>query len=179
LCDEGSIPARAILIGEREEVPVAVQPGVEARGVQAHQGHEGARLGVSRRNALDDQRAQAHRLQAHVAANRVLGEGCTVTLVEHQVQHGEHRLRPGRQLTAGRHLEGNAGLAEALARPVQTLLHGRLFRQQTARHLGGAESSEDLQGKRHLGLERQRGMAAGEHHAECVVVDGVLGEQAV
>ena len=83
-------------------------------------------------------------------------------------------LFPKRELVGVRDAHVRARGAERFARPQQPLGHRGFGDQEGGRDLGRGQAADGAQGERDLRLARQRGMAAGEDHAEQLVV-GRLG----
>ena len=73
-----------------------------------------------------------------------------------------------------RHDEGDAGVADLALGPDEPLRHGRLGHEEGPGDLGRRHAGQRAQGQRHLRLEGQRRVAAGEHQAEPVVGHLVL-----
>ncbi len=69
----------------------------------------------------------------------------------------------------GRHLVRNARVADLALGSEQPLAEGRLGDEQRVGDFRGRQPAEGAQGQRHLSLERQRRMAAGEDEAESIV----------
>ena len=71
----------------------------------------------------------------------------------------------------GRHREGDARVADLALGPDEPLRHGGLGHQEGMGDLGRRHAGKGAQGQRHLGLEGQRRVAAGEHQPEPIVGD--------
>jgi len=86
----------------------------------------------------------------------------SATLVEDQVDDRED----GGQPAGGRHRERDGGVADLVLGAGQPLAH-RLGRDEEGPgDLFGRRAAEGAQGQCHLGVERERGMAAGEDQLE-------------
>ena len=99
--------------------------------------------------------------------------GGGVALGEDQVDRGEHHAEPVGQLRGRRDPVRGVVVAQLALRPNDPLGDGRLRHEERAGDLGGVEATQQSQGERHLGVGRQRGMAAQEHQAQLVVGDHV------
>jgi hypothetical protein len=84
------------------------------------------------------------------------------------VQHGGQAVR---QQVRGRHPEGDARVRDLLLGAEDALAHGAFRHQERPRDLDGAHAGQAPQGQRHLGIEIQRRMAAGEHELQALVGD--------
>ena len=91
-----------------------------------------------------------------------------------QVDHGEHRVQPVRQLGRAGHAVRDPGGGDLLLGPGDPGRHGRLGHQERLRDLSRGQAAHQPQRQRHLCLPGQGGMAAGEYQAEPVVGDHVL-----
>ena len=167
--DLAGVPAGAVLIGEADERPVGGGAGRPPCVGQQHQRQEAVRLGLVG-HELDQQPAEPDGLVAQLATDEGVTGGGGVALVEDEVDHGEHRPQPGRQLGVGRHPVGDVVGADLLLGPHQPLRHRRLRHEEGPGDLGGLQAGDQPQGQRHLGGGGQGGMTAGEDEAEAVVV---------
>ena len=106
-------------------------------------------------------------------ADRLVGElaAIPVALVEDQVDHAPARPRGGRAAGVGRHAERDPGRPDLGLRPRQPALHRLARDEEGVGDLDGVEASEGRQRERHLGLERERRMAAGEDELQALVGD--------
>ena len=91
-----------------------------------------------------------------------------------QVNHGEDRVQPVRQLGRPGHPVRDPGGRDLLLGPGDPGRHGRLGHQERLRDLRRGQAAHQPQRQRHLRLPGQGRMAAGEHQAEPVVGDHVL-----
>ena len=105
-------------------------------------------------------------------ADRLVGQlaAIPVALVEDQVDHRQH----GRQTVGSRWPAGTlngipAALILAFARVSRRFIVAR--DEEGVGDLGGVEASESRQRERHLRLERERRMAAGEDELQALVGD--------
>ncbi len=143
-------PPRAVLVVQQHQL--AGRPGARGppRLVQQHQSQEAHRLGL--RQELDQEASQADGLAGEVGAGERLARGGGVALVEHQVDHVEHRVEPVGQLDARRHLVGNARVAD-LGLGADDALRERGRRgEEGARDLLGGEPADLPQRQRHLSV---------------------------
>ncbi len=97
-----------------------------------------------------------------------------VALVEQQVEHGEHGTRALRQQVRRRNAVRDAGVADLVLGPHQSLRHGRLGHEERACDLGSRQPGERAQRERDLRLDRQRRMAAREDQPQAVVLDAAV-----
>ena len=94
-----------------------------------------------------------------------------VALVEDQVEHRQDGIEPvGKPVRVGDRERDSGGLDLGL-RAGQATLHGLFRDQERPGDLGRLEAAERTQGERHLPLDRQRGMAAGEDQLKAFVLD--------
>ena len=134
---------------------------VAPRVVQEHQGEQPVRLGLV-----------GHQLgQCASEPNRLAGEVASpaVALVEDQVDDGQHRRQPVRKQMVGRDAKGDAGGLDLALGPHEPLGHGRLRNDEGARDLSRRQSGERAQGERHLSVEAERGMTAGEDQLQSLI----------
>ena len=92
--------------------PRARSRAAEARGLDLHQRDQAVHLRLVRRESGEDP-SEAQRILAELRPHPVVAGGRRVALVEHQVDHFEHRRRAARrELGAARHLERNTLLRQ-------------------------------------------------------------------
>ena len=96
-----------------------------------------------------------------------------ISLVEDQVQHGQHGIQATRELVSLRYLIGDPCLADLVLRPHDALRECGWRNEKAVSDLFGREPTQCPHGECDLGVGRQRGMAAGEDEAERVVGDFV------
>ena len=96
---------------------------------------------------------------------QVVAGGPAGARVVGQVEDGQHRTEPLRQLRLGRHAVRDVGRLDLVLCPDEPLGHRRLGDQEGARHLGGREATEQPQRQRDLRLGREGRVAAGEDRA--------------
>ena len=104
----------------------------------------------------------------------VVARGRRVALVEHEVDHLEHRREPRGALGAARDLERNARLGQRALGADDALRDGRLRHQKRARDLVGGQAAEQAQRQRDPRLGREHRMARGEHQPQQIVADVVV-----
>ena len=168
LLDLVRVPQRAVLVVEQHQPPVGVDARVAARVVQEHQREQPARLGPLG-HQLGQQAAEPDRLRAQLAPHERLARGRRVALVEDQVDRGEHRRQPVRQLLVLRHPVGDAGVGDLALGAHEPLGHRRLGDEERARDLRHRQPAERAQRERHARLGGERRVAAGEHQPQAVV----------
>ena len=118
---------------------------------------------------LGEQPAEPDRLGREIAA-------VGVALVEDQVDDREHRGQAVRQPMVGGHRERDGGRLDLRLGPREPALHRLLGDQEGARDLLGGEPAERAQRQRHLRLDGQRRMAAGEDQLQALVGDRAVVE---
>lgn len=101
----------------------------------------------------------------------MLARGGRVALVEEEVDDGEHRSQPGRQLVGTGRVEAHPRFGQRAFGPDDALGHGRRGDEESARDLVGCETGQHLEGQRGLRLGSERRMARNEHQPQYVVVD--------
>ena len=166
--DLSPVPARAVLVGQQDQLPLRAGTRGAARVVEQHQREQPERLGLGghqRRQQL----AQPQRLRAQLGAQQVLAGGGGVALVEDQVDDREHRVQAIGQRLVARQLERDARVTDLALRADQALAHGGVRHEERPRDLRRRQSSHGLESQRDPRLERERGMAAGEQQAETLV----------
>ena len=122
---------------------------------------------------LDQHPTEPDGLRRQVGAHEPIAGGGGVALGEDQVDRGEDDTEPIGQLGGRRDPVGGVVVAQLALRPDDPLGDGRLRHDERAGDLGGVEAAQQSQGERHLGVGRQRRMAAQEHQAQLVVGDHV------
>jgi hypothetical protein len=158
--DLARVPARAILIRQKHELPAteaSFAPGV----VQQHQRQQAVHLGLVR-HQLRQRPAQPECLYHQLAAP-------AIAFVEDQIDDRQHRGEPVGQQMVGRDAKRDARGFDLSLGPHQALGHGGLADQEGTRDLRGGEAAERAQGQRHLGLGGERRMTAGEDELEPLV----------
>ena len=91
----------AILILEQHHRSVGTDSGRAARVVEQHQREQSERLRLSRHEVAHE-RDEMDRVVAQLGAHEIIAFGREVPLVEHEVQHLQHRVQSrGRQLARG------------------------------------------------------------------------------
>ena len=171
--DLRAVPARAVLLGEQHDVARSVQPGLAPRVVEQHEGEEALGLGM-RRQQLDQHAPEPDGLLGELVPNQTLTEARGIALVEDEIHHHQHRVEPLGQGLGGRHLVGDARVADLGLGAHEPLRHGRRRHQEGARDFLGRKPTERAQREGHLRLRRERGMAAREDQAEPVLGHGRL-----
>ena len=166
--DEPPVPAAPILPRQLGQVTGLVDPCREPGRVEGHQRGERLRRRSRRRGVLDQQRHQAHRLTAEVQADRRVGRGAVVALVEQEVERSLHGGEPGLEVP-GAELEQRPGPGEHLLRPREPLLHRRERDEEGPGHLVGREAAQQRQDQRDLRVLGDVRMTAREHHPQLVV----------
>ena len=97
-----------------------------------------------------------------------------ITLVEDQVQHGEHGANALRQFRGRRHAVGDLRCRNLALGAREALRHRRLGREERARDVARLKPRDEPERERDLRLESKRGVAAREHEAQLVVLHRVV-----
>ena len=171
--DEQAVPARTVLVEQQHGLARGTDAGGRARGLDLHEGHQAVHLGLLGQQPGQDA-TQPQRLGAQLRTQPVVPRRGRVALVEHQIDHLEHRGQPLLQLGAGRSLEGHLRLGERPLGPDDALRHRRLRDQERPGDLLGGQAAEQAQRERHPRLGGQHRMAGGEHQAQEVVAHLVV-----
>jgi hypothetical protein len=175
LLQERGIPARAVLLGERDEVAGRSRARGPSRVREQHEGEEAEDLGLARQEAVEHA-PEADGLRAEVRADEPGPGRGRVALVEDEVDHGEHRAQARREVARVRHPVRDPGVADLALRARQALAHRRLGHAERARDVGRPEPAEQPQRERHLRRRAEGRVAAGEDQPQPLVADhaGVL-----
>jgi hypothetical protein len=112
---------------------------------------------------------QVERTAREVVAGERRTCGSRVAGREQQVDHGQDRVQPGRQLTLRGHAERDPARRDLLLRPRDPGRHRRLRHQERLRDVRDRHAAHQPERQRHLGLARQRRVAAQEHQPQPVV----------
>ena len=140
--------------------------------MEQHQRQQSHHLGL--RQQLVQEPRQADRLAREIGARQRFARRGGVPLVEHEVDHLQHRVQPLRQFGRRRHLVGDAGVAD-LGLGAHDALGQRGRRgQEGARDLLGRETADLPQRQRDARFRRQGGVAAGEDQPQPVVLDALV-----
>jgi hypothetical protein len=141
--------------------------------LQQHQRQQPGGLRFVRQQLVHDA-GEPDRLGGEVLAHERVARRRGVALVEDEVEHGEHGLQPLRQRVRRGLRDRDARQPHLALGAHEPLGYGRLRQQQRPRDLGHGQAADQPQRERHLGLERERRMAAREHQPEPLVRDHVL-----
>ena len=169
LGDHGPVPPAAVLVGEQDQRAVWPGAGRTAGLGQEQQRQQATDLGLVGHQP-GQQPGQADGLGAQVGADEVVAGRGRVSLVEDQIDHGQHERQPVGQLRVARHAVGDAGRADLPLGPDQALGDGRLGHEEGPGDLGGLEPGDEPQRQRKLGLGGEGRMAAGEDQPQAVIV---------
>ena len=164
LGDQRGVPEAAILVLQQHDIAGGVDPGRAAGVVQQHQRQQAHDRPAPGQQGVQPA-AKLDRLERQAAA-RVAGVG----LGEHQVEHRQHPGDALVQQLRRRRLVGDAGGADLRLRPHQPLGHGLLGHQEGPGDGGRGQRADHPQGQRHLRLQAERRVAAGEDQPQQIVV---------
>ena len=127
------------------------------------------------RQELGQDPTQAQRVLAQRRAHPVVAGGGRVPLVEHEIEHLEHRRQAGGSVGPLGHLERDLGLRQRALGPHDALGHGGLPDEEGAGDLVGGEPPEEPQRERDARLGGEHGVTRDEDEAQKVVTEIVVG----
>jgi len=166
LRDEPLVPACAVLVGQPDQPAPAIEAGRGPGFVQEEQGEQAEHLWLPGHEVMQ-QAGQRHRLRGQVPPGRLAAGAGQVTLVEHQVDNGQHLGEPAGQVVRIGHTHLTRG---GLTGPQQALRHGGLAGQEGRRDFRRGQAADRAQRERYLGVPGQCRMATREYHAEQLIV---------
>ena len=169
LVDHRVVPPGPVLVLEQDHRPQSIGSGVAPRMLQEHQREQAPYLGFVR-HQRHDEAGQADRLVTQVRSNELAG-GRGVSLVEDQVQDGEHARQAFGQELGGRDTVGDRRLPDLALGPNEALGHRRLRDEEGTGDLAGREAAEGLQRQRNSRVHPQGRVAAREDQPQPVVGD--------
>jgi hypothetical protein len=175
VCDPARVPARAVLILERDEVAGRVHACGSPRVGEQQQREQPERFGLVG-HELREQPGEADRLLAQVAPHRQLPARGAVALGVEEVDHAQDTGEALGEQLVRRHAERDRGVGDLAARAGQAPFHGLLAGQERTGDLRHRQAGDAAERERHPRLCRERGMAAGEDHAQLVVLQRGLVE---
>ena len=173
LDDQLAVPAAAVLVGEPDEPTRRRGASKPARLDQEHEGNQPHHLRFLRQQ-LGQQSPQAQGFDAQVLPHETLARARRVALVEDEVDDREHGLQPCGEVGRAGDAIRDPRVPDLALGADQPLGHRRLRHQERVRDLRGRESAQQSERQRHLGVQRERGVAAREDQTEPVVAHGVL-----
>src|SRR5262249_4423529 len=171
--DEELIPARAVLLEERDDGARRADPRARARRLNLHQGDEAMNLRLLWNKPGQDA-PQTQRLIAQLKPHPALAGGRRVTFVEDQIDDFENRGQADGELGGARDFEGNASFSQGPLGPDDSLGDGRLRDEESPRDLAGRQTSQQTERERGAGFGGKRRMAGREYEAQQVVADVVV-----
>ena len=130
-----SVPERAILVLEQHDLAVGSDPRGASRVLEEHEREQAEHLGLVGHEHGEELR-EPDRLVAEVGAHVVGAGRRRVALVEHEVEHREHRAQPLGEQVVGRDAERDAGAADLPLRTHEPLRHRGLGDEERVRDLG-------------------------------------------
>ena len=167
---EQVVPARAVLIGEQHRLPVRPDPRPQPRGLELHQRQQAVDLGLAGHQRGEDP-SEAQGVRAQRRADPVLAGARRVALVEHEVDHLEHRRQTLGQLVATRDLKRHARLAERALRAHDALRDRPLGDEKRPRDLRRRQAAQQTQRQRDARLPGQHRMARHEDQTQDIVLN--------
>jgi len=151
--DQHVVPARAVLVEQQHGLAPGAGPGAQPRRLDLHQRDQAVDLGLVR-HELGEDPAEPERVLAQRRPHPVIARARGVALVEHEVEHLEHRGQPLGEIGAARDLVRDAGLGERPLGPDDPLRHGRLGDQERPGDLRGGQPAEQPEGERDPAVRR-------------------------
>jgi hypothetical protein len=124
-----------------------------------------------------EQRHEAHGFLAEFPAYSRFGRCAVVAFVEKQVERAVNGGKPRGEVLGVRDIEQLLGTGQNFLGAGDALLDGVVRADECSGHLVHAEAAEDVQDQRDLGLLGKPRRAAGEHHAQLIVLDLLRGEK--
>ena len=134
LGQRAGVPARAVLVGQRDVAPVAADAGVAARVVDEHERQQAGGLGVVG-HQLGEQAPEADRLRAQLGAHQAVAGAGRVALVEDEVDDGEDAGEAIGDLGVVGDAVGDPRRRDLALGAHQALGHRRLGHEEGARDL--------------------------------------------
>ena len=168
LGDLRPVPARAVLVGQQDQVARRADPAAAARVGQQQQRQQPCHLGLARHQR--GQRAgQPDRLVAQIAPDQGVAGRRFVARGEHQVHDAQHAADPPGPLVGRGEGQRDARLPDLAFRADQPLGHGRLGDQERGRDLRGGQPADRPQRQRHPDRGVQGRVAAGQDEPQLVI----------
>lgn len=168
--DLAPVPAGAVLVLERDEVAVGIGARFATSVVQQHQRQQAPRFRLIG-HELDEQAGEVDRFGTEVAADEGIAAAGGVALVENEVDHAEHARESLGQAMIGRHLVGNASVAELAPCAHEPFGQGGLGHQKSAGNLRRGDPGYGVKRERDLCLGCQSRVTAGENEPEAIVLE--------
>lgn len=171
------IPKLTVLLFKNDDVAGVVEAGIAAGIVQEHEGDEASGLrGGERRGESAHEASETDGLAGEIGANQLAAACGRVSLVEDEIDCGQHGVEArGHFIRIGDRV-GNSGVANFALGANEPLRHGCGGDEEGARDFVRLKAAEGAERERDLRVQRERGMAAGEDEAKTVVgdFDGVV-----
>jgi hypothetical protein len=144
LRDQLAMPQDAVLILERHDLAVRIEPRRRPRMLQQKQRRQphNPRFG---RKQPEQQPGESDRFFAQRDADVSGAPARRIALVEHQIDHGRDGGDPLGSLDRAGRLIRNPRIGDAAFRPGDALFHGALADQESARDLLDRKSGHDAQ----------------------------------
>ena len=166
------VPARAVLVGQQDELARRSESRRAARLAEEDQSEQTQRLRLVGQ-LRDQQPSQTDAARRQVGPDQVVA-GRGVSGGVGQVHDRQHRVETLRQLLVGRQPERHAGGRDLLLRASDPRRDRRLLHEQHLGDLGSGQAAHQPQGQRQLGVACQGRVAAGEDQTQRVGRHGFL-----
>ena len=163
--DGVSIPRGPILLLQEQQAPIQPDPRCASGMLQQQQRLQPEHLRLCRQQ-VRQQRGELDGLVGQIGPG-----GRRVSLVEDQVEHGEHRVEAVGQFVCVRRADGNARVAHLALGPHQPLRHRGLGDDERAGDLGRLEPADQTQRQGNLRVQRQGRVATREDQRQALVRD--------
>ena len=169
LADHGRVPAIPVLLLERDQVAVGVDPGVGAGMLEDQQRQQTTDLGVVG-DQLGQEPPEPDRLGGQVDPEQPVAAGGVIALVEDQVHDRADGPDPVGELVVGREPERDGCHGDLAFGPNQPLLQGPLGNQKGPGDLSWGQPGHRPQGQGDLGIDPKGRMAAHQDQRQLIVV---------
>jgi hypothetical protein len=168
LGQRGAVPLRPVLVRQPQQAAVGVDPGRPPCVGHQQQRVQSVRVGAVR-HQLPQHPGQVHRPVDEVGPDQRRARRRGVPGGEQQVDDRQRRAQPVRQFARGRYPVRDSRDRDLPLGPGDPRRHRRLRDQERPGDVWHRNPAHQPQGQRHLGLLRQRGVAADEDQAEPLV----------
>ena len=153
-------------------VPSALRAGGTAGLGEQHQGEQSDGFGFVG-HQLDEGSPEPDGLGRQIGSRQALSRGGGVTFGVDEVDGGQDRVEPVRELRSAGYAVGGVIVVQFALGPDDPLRHRRLRHQERPGDLVGLEAGEEPQDESDLGVGGEGGVGAQEHEPELVVGDDI------